>query len=514
MEILALLRSSGISPRLPFDEVQEIARKLKEISGTPVYPQSIVAKDGLVYFLSRKRGKKLLGVLCAPQQSATDFQGEEMAVSVEGKELSLRSSPLTHGNALALRRVLEFLQPRLAGLRTSAGLGDRLGLATPGHVRAAQGKRLAVFFAQQSIREMSRTGRTPEQVLNDATWGLFQEGWREGFGADADHLKTPEDVDACIAAGFTLFTVDPGEYVDDAADTDPSPVLTEKIDTLPWEDLETNREDLQRDYVEKRFKAGQFAFSFDEENLLRAAVKYGRAVAHTVRMYRHLAKGIGKDAFELEVSVDETETPTTPLEHLFVACELRRLDVEWVSLAPRFVGRFEKGVDYIGDLQAFEDEFTRHAAIAREFGPYKLSIHSGSDKFSIYPIAARASEGLVHLKTAGTSYLEALRAIALLEPELFRQIAAFAREHYPQDRASYHVSAELSHVPDPHNLDDEALKEMLDEFHSREVLHVTYGSVLDRFGEQLLEVLRKDEETYYQILQQHIGRHLAPFSGS
>ncbi len=152
----------------------------------------------------------------------------------------------------------------------------------------------------------------------------------------------------------------------------------------------------------------------------------------------------------------------------------------------------------------------KRQAIASEFGPYKLSIHSGSDKFSIYPIAARASEGLVHLKTAGTSYLEALRAVALLEPELFRQIATFAIEQYPRDRSSYHVSAQLSRVPDPRSLNDEDLKRMLDQFHSRQVLHVTYGSVLDKFGEQLLEVLEGDEELYYQILQQHIGRHLTP----
>jgi len=169
-------------------------------------------------------------------------------------------------------------------------------------------------------------------------------------------------------------------------------------------------------------------------------------------------------------------------------------------------------VDYIGNLQAFEENFTQHAAIAREFGPYKISIHSGSDKFSIYPIAARTSEGLVHLKTAGTSYLEALRAVALLEPEFFRRIAVFSIGRYPQDRASYHVSAELSRLPDPRSLSDEALKEMLNQFHSREVLHVTYGSVLDKFGEQLLDVLRRDEEIYYQILEQHIGKHLAPFS--
>ena len=118
-----------------------------------------------------------------------------------------------------------------------------------------------------------------------------------------------------------------------------------------------------------------------------------------------------------------------------------------MSLAPRFVGRFEKGVDYIGDLGELEKDVAAHAALARHFGPYKLSLHSGSDKFSVYPIAARLAKGLVHLKTAGTSYLEALRTAAAVDPAFFRAIYAFARERYDTDKASYHVSAELGKAP-------------------------------------------------------------------
>ena len=126
--------------------------------------------------------------------------------------------------------------------------------------------------------------------------------------------------------------------------------------------------------------------------------------------------------------MDETETPTTPAEHVYFATELRRLGVQWVSLAPRYVGRFEKGVDYIGDLAAFTANFAIHAAIARTLGPYKLSLHSGSDKFSIYEIAARETQGFVHLKTAGTSYLEALRTVAQVQPDVLRDIYAYSLE--------------------------------------------------------------------------------------
>ncbi|MBC8446445.1 MAG: hypothetical protein H8D78_01720, partial [Chloroflexi bacterium] len=238
--------------------------------------------------------------------------------------------------------------------------------------------------------------------------------------------------------------------------------------------------------------------------------KYGRAIAHTVRMYRHLAAQT--EDFELEMSVDETETPTSIEEHFFIASELKRLDVQWVSLAPRYIGRFEKGVDYIGDLAEFEVELAKHAAIARTLGPYKLSIHSGSDKFSIYPIVARHTRGLVHLKTAGTSYLEALRVVAQVEPALFREILAYAVERYPEDRATYHVSAQLANVPAPDALSDVDLPGLLEQFDARQVLHVTFGSMLDRFGKEILSVLAVHEEAHYAALETHFEKHLSPFA--
>jgi tagaturonate epimerase len=236
-------------------------------------------------------------------------------------------------------------------------------------------------------------------------------------------------------------------------------------------------------------------------------------------MYRHLADNLpkssqplGRSGFELEVSVDETETPTSPEEHFYVASELKRLGVKWVSLAPRYVGRFEKGVDYIGDLDVFKAELAKHAAIAKAFGPYKLSIHSGSDKFSIYPIIAELTDGLVHLKTAGTSYLEALRTVAQVDTAFFREILTLARGRYETDRATYHVSAELAKVPPAEDIWDTALPGLLDQFDARQVLHVTFGSVLDRFGDRLLSTLDAHEGVYAGMLEAHFEKHLSPFA--
>lgn len=518
-DILQLLDSANLRPVFAPREAAGLAVQLSLLSDTDVYPRSTTAAEHALYFLGRRDTEKWLGVLSRGGQPA--FDGREQPVTIDSESLTLKVCPTNHANAVTLRDILPFTAPKVLGLQTSIGCGDRLGLATPGHVRAVRRHSLAPIFAQQSIREMTRTDRTPEDVLDDATWGVFQEGWRGGFGADADHLKTTEHIDECVAAGFTFYTIDPSDHVDNAVDSEGPATLQEKAEALPWEVLDSSPADLRARYQGETFDVGDFSLTFNEKELLRAAAKYGRAVAHTAEMYHHLVSRMQGREFELEMSVDETETPTSVLEHYFVASELRRLGVEWVSLAPRYVGRFEKGVDYIGDLGELEASLAQHVAIARQLGPYKLSLHSGSDKFSLYPIFAQQAGDLVHVKTAGTSYLEALRAIAGIAPKLFREILSFALQRYDEDRATYHVSADPSQVPRPDQLAGDELTSVLDQFDGRQVLHVTFGSVLTaqdedgthRFRDRLLEALKADEEAYYAVLETHFDRHLSPFDG-
>jgi len=510
MNINQLLSTNELSPPLDYAEAQVWARRIGRWAGSEIYPRSMVFNHNALFCLgSGENGKQLL-ILSAQAPIANDFAGEERPVS-DG--LTLKLCPTSSANVQALHRALPFTKPRRLGLATSAGCGDRLGLATPGHIQAARGTGIAPILAQQSMRENDRTHRTPQEVIDDATWGVFQEGWREGYGADADHLKTPDDINTCVAAGYTFFTIDPGDYVNNETHTAPPGRLRKIVAALPWEALETTHDNLCQSYLDQAFEiADGFAISFSEETMDRAAGKYGQAIAHTAMMYRHLA-GLTEN-FELEMSVDETETVTSIEEHFFIVSELKRLGVQWVSLAPRYVGRFEKGVDYIGDLDEFEVSFVQHAAIARRAGPYKLSLHSGSDKFSIYPIAARQTDGLVHLKTAGTSYLEALRAIADLNPTLFRNILALSIERYPVERATYHVSADLDRVPTPDSLSDAELSGLIDQFDARQVLHVCYGSALDLYGPELIETLTENEEAYDTVLKAHFDRHLQPFARS
>jgi len=202
-------------------------------------------------------------------------------------------------------------------------------------------------------------------------------------------------------------------------------------------------------------------FKPDEIQLKRALVKYGNALAHIKMMNDYLTKTYPKYESEVEVSVDETESVTTPFEHYFIANELNRLGVKYVSLAPRFIGDFEKGIDYKGDIDLFKQEYIKHLAITKYFGSYKISLHSGSDKFAVYKVIGSLKDAYTHVKTAGTSYLEALRVIAAREPQLFREILDFARGLYETEKKSYHVSAKLENVKSSSEYSDKELVDYL-----------------------------------------------------
>ena len=413
-------------------------------------------------------------------------------------------------------------KPVALGLEPSFGFGDRLGTATPGHLDAlrAAGGPIKGIFAQQSIREMTRTRRTPDEVIGCAARSLEAEQFDDIWGADADHLKSEQDVDYTADAGFVFYTIDPSGHVDQEADNYDPRKLEDAFaavkDAVAW----------INDYLGTTISVPEGpTLHFDEATVRRAAVKYGRAITHALALAAYIEKAAsqrGQD-YEIELSVDETEQPTTLAEHYIIADQCRQAGMKLVSLAPRYVGDFEKGVDYKGDLADLERSLRDHAAIARRLGPYKLSLHSGSDKLSMYGIFASTTRGMFHVKTAGTSYLEALRVVARHDEALFRRIIDFARARYDTDKATYHVSATVAGVAAPAGVPDSTQLEKLylecwpdvpegTGFTSpgRQILHCTFGSVLTDgdMGKSVKDVLAGEPRTYREVLAEHFAKHL------
>ncbi len=498
-----------------------LARSLADREDWVVVPESLRTSEGaLLIMVATADPAEENTLICFPRDKPPVWADLFSGAPSEAGGLAVMAAPRTVANLTALQAALPNLAPVPLGLASSFGFGDRIGLATPGHVQAMQtlGKAMVPIFAQQSIREMERTERSPQQVMADATWGAFRAGWQGPVGADADHLKTTADVNQLVAAGFTFFTIDPSDHVDQQADN-----YTEAQLDAKFQDLLSDRVPGARDvlglYAGMSFDLGAASVGLKTAAVKRAAVKYGRALAHIYLMAAHTAKSMAGRGFELEISVDETDQPTTVAEHLFLALELKRHDVPVVSLAPRFIGDFEKGVDFRGDRGRFEADLVQHAAIAQQYGPYKISLHSGSDKFGVYPLIGRIAKGSFHVKTAGTSYLEALRAASRVDPDFFHAMANYARERFETDRATYHISATLEGTPAPEGLEaDERERLYLDADNGRQILHVTYGSVLTarrkgdpaayRFRDRLYVLLRDHRRLHEQLLAGHLGKHL------
>ena len=434
--------------------------------GYKIYAESKIEKDGKIYFLVSKDLKKYL------VSDDTKFEKSVEKIS----EYNVYEKTLL--NALRLRKLFKHLNPAACGIKRSFGFGDRLGLATPGHIKAIEGRDIFPIFPQQSIREMERTGRSMEIVLDDAMWGVFQEGYRKGYGADIDHVKKQEDVIKACECGYTMYTIDPSDHINDKVKDMSHEELSLTYGSISGTDF------YEKLYLGKSYKIGANTYEMNKTELMKIVSVYAEALKHIVNCFNIVKERIST-GFDFEASVDETDTPTTLLAHIFIVEELRRNRVNFTNLALRFIGEFEKGIDYIGDIEIFKKDFLAHSAICRYFGGYKLSIHSGSDKFSIYPTIAESTKGVFHIKTAGTNWLEAVRLISHKKPALYRRMHQIALSNFEKDRKSYHVTTDLSKIPALDKLSNEELPELLNENNCRQLLHITYGSILQDMKDEI-----------------------------
>ncbi len=463
-----------------------------------IFEKSVREIDGVKIYMAEFGGETAL-----LSEGDAGFMGEK--TELDGKTVTV--APLNHENACVLRKLFPFTAPtRVLGKERSFGVGDRLGIATPGHIAVFEKYDAYPVLAQQSMRELTLTDRTYEDVLDCATFAVYRDGFEKGFGADGDHLKKAEDVRYALDLGFTMITLDCSDFIDnDAA------ALTDAEVEKAYE----KNEELEGIYLGGSFDVGEgVSLSFSPEELRRIVLVYGKAIDFAVSIYEEFFKD-GKYDADFEISIDETLTPTTPLQHFFVANELTRRGVKFATMAPRFCGEFQKGIDYIGDLDQFTSEMTVHSQLARHFG-YKLSIHSGSDKFSTFPIIGEKTRGIFHVKTAGTNWLEAMRVIAMVDPKFYREVHAYALEAFDEATKYYHVTTDLTKIKPLSEVSDADLPKYFDENDARQLIHITYGLILSRknadgsftFRDKLYSLWREHEAVYTGALVRHIGRHL------
>jgi hypothetical protein len=264
---------------------------------------------------------------------------------------------------------------------------------------------------------------------------------------------------------------------------------------------------------------GDFSIQFDEQSVKRNALLFYPAIDFTEKAYEFIRSRLkGRNSVDFEISIDETPFMTSPENHLFFVICLTQRGVRIDSLAPRFVGEFQKAIDYRGDLAEFRRQFYQHALIARDYGSYKISIHSGSDKFSVFPSMGELAGKGLHLKTAGTSWVEAMRLIARRAPQLYREMHQYALTVFHEAAKLYSVTTDLAKIPKLDEVKDRDLPKYLDQDQedSRQLIHLTYGYLLNarddkgefRFRHRFFQTLTDNEEEYWDLLDKHFQKHL------
>ncbi|TMV43829.1 hypothetical protein FE783_34245 [Paenibacillus mesophilus] len=471
-----------------------------------VYERSLAEHEGVRLVMVKHNGRKAL-LAEGTGELADALDGD----TVQGGSVPAKLCPLTHANRLTLNRFFPYTAPRAFGTNISTiGLGDRLGIASPGHIQTVRGKDIRPILAQQSIRELNLTGRNYKEVLDAACYAAFQEGYKDGFGADGDHLKVEADIEMALGLGFTMLTLDCSEHIDNTIEGLSEAELLAKYDQVSAE----VRSRYESKYLNRTFEAAGTGFAFNKHSLAKNVLIYAKAIDYMEHVFHKYIQTAGRE-IDFEVSIDETLTPTDPASHFLIAEELYGRGVTLFSMAPRFCGEFQKGIDYIGDVARFEEELKVHAAIADHFG-YKLSIHSGSDKFTVFPMIGIHTKGRFHLKTAGTNWLEAMRVIAKTNPDLYRRMHAYALEHFSEATAYYHVKADLNAIKPLDSVSDAALPDYLNEDDARQMLHITYGILLQAkkedggslFKDEFFRSMDENEQAFTDALIAHIGKHV------
>lgn len=405
----------------------------------------------------------------------------------------------------------------------SFGMGDRFAHQAKAQLQACVLASKDGFDVipvwNKSHREHTTIGSDPPSVLAAAEKAVADLGWDKPFHVDADHINHG-NVDGFLDSSdfFTIDVADAIGSASDAADVDAflakAPELVGKVEIEGIDaPIETTADQIKQ-----------------------IAGKYLAAVEQAGQIYRYIADRKGADSFITEVSMDETDSPQTPVELLVILAALSQHEVPLQTIAPKFTGRFNKGVDYVGDVAQFTTEFEQDLAVlahgVKHYGlpsTLKLSVHSGSDKFSIYgPIreGIKKFDAGLHIKTAGTTWLEELIGLAEADgPGLEIAKLVYEKAHADSDAlcAPYAsvIDIDAAKLPTPAEVNGwtadqytSALRhdQSNDQFnlHFRQLLHVGY-KIAAKLGPQYLEMLVACEESISRNVTTNLyDRHLKP----
>jgi len=403
----------------------------------------------------------------------------------------------------------------------SFGIGDRFARQGKAQLEAlikAKGQGTSIVPVwNKSFREHNIIHTQPGTVRVEADAAVKALGWKDSYYVDADHIGM-KTVDLFLDAS-DFYTLDVADFSGKSAD-----------DASIKAFVQANRK-----FVGKLAIPGiDKPLEITETLIEGAARKYLLAIQEAGKIYRHVESKKGKGNFITEVSIDETDLPQIPVEMLFILSAIAKEGIPAQTVAPKFTGRFNKGVDYVGDVKQFEKEFNDDLCViafaVKEFGlpsNLKLSVHSGSDKFSIYePIkrAIKKHDTGLHLKTAGTTWLEELIGLACAEGEglkISKEVYRKAFGRYDELCGPYAsvIDIDKKKLPSPDDVDKwdgkkyaETLRHVQSNpaynLHFRQLLHVGY-KVAAEMGDRYYQAVENNEKVIAQNVFENLwDRHI------
>ena len=405
----------------------------------------------------------------------------------------------------------------------SIGTGDRFGLQGNAQLAAVQkaqdnGVELAIVW-NKSHREHGIVGTNQQALREEANQAVNKKGWKGQFFVDADHIGLG-NVDLFLQSS-DFFTLDVAEYIGKKADD---------------KSLETFLEKHRRFIGELMISGIDQPLNVSGELLQTIAEKYLFAIQQAGEIYRYIAANKDNGDFITEVSMDETAAPQSPLEMLFILAAIADEEIPVQTIAPKFSGRFNKGVDYIGNISRFRQEFEEDLCIinyaVKTFGlpaNLKLSVHSGSDKFSIYqPIRELIDkyDAGIHVKTAGTTWLEELIGLAESGGEglaIAKQIYEISYGRFDELCSPYAsvIDIDKGALPTPVELNTWTGEQYVNalrhdqscpdyDVNLRQLLHVGY-KVAAELGDTYLDALRVNSDVIAKNVTGNLyDRHIIP----
>ena len=407
--------------------------------------------------------------------------------------------------------------------KLSFGIGDRFAHQASAQLLAfqqleQQGVHVAPVW-NKSNREHNFVGSEPQSVYDAAAAAVQKLGWKSPWHVDADHIQL-QTVDRFLKCS-DFFTIDVADYIGKpASDADLSAFVARHPELIGSFDL----------------SGASQPFAIDRNFIQTVANKYLTAAQAAGEIYRYIADQRGEGQLIAEVSMDETDAPQTPPELLVILAALSDEKIRLQTIAPKFTGRFNKGVDYVGDLQQFSREFNDDlAVIAHAINLYqlpanlKLSVHSGSDKFSLYPVIRetldRTGAG-VHVKTAGTTWLEEVIGLSEAGGDgllLAKEMYAYALDHVDELCAPYAsvIDIDRSKLPSSDVVNDWSGTDLAaairhvpadSRFNAnmRQLLHVSF-KIAAKAGSRYTDLLKSNEAIVAKHVTDNLfDRHLKP----